>query len=284
MEFDDKSVDLQNHWARKLVRDEQRHLDSVRLDPHAAIRRSEFECAVCFYLRRGGMIVGHGFTRFECAACHQESEHPNTGVPRLCLKCAQEHKVCRRCGADVELRDRTPVQDDAPLTRLAVLVRDAGLVATFDPERDITLPCFGCGAEESAKLVDLEFVDHNEVSRVVTRPFCEACIEGKACNKVTEREIDQRTIKRLHLKLSQAYREKEQAEPDRFRVGDILKFHPQDKRSRWWMIDAIQPGTADGSDVYNFTPVTRKLVPDLTRRSYSGGEPKGAELARRLVK
>ena len=77
--------------------------------------------------------------------------------------------------------------------KLSDLLREAGAVVTFDPERDWTLPCFSCNEGEKPRdLVDVKFD-----SRIITRPFCEACRTANKPHQIKEREFDHRTQIRL---------------------------------------------------------------------------------------
>jgi hypothetical protein len=86
------------------------------------------------------------------------------------------------------------------------LLKDCDAKVSFDPERDFTLECFCCGEKEKPRdLVDMKFGD-----RVVTRPFCKACVEAGRPVTFTERTVDWRTIQRLLGQLKDAYAENEQ--------------------------------------------------------------------------
>jgi hypothetical protein len=115
----DWDIDIRTFYARKSIEKLTKALEYIASDPQAAVRRSEHECPVCYYLERGSKIVGHGFTTYTCQECEKEHRHPNTGVPRLCRECAEAKRVCRRCGADIELKERGQQPKPKPKARKA---------------------------------------------------------------------------------------------------------------------------------------------------------------------
>ena len=76
-------------------------------DSKAKVRRQQHECRTCFYIDSGG-IVCRAFTTYVCAGCKQEDKYPSTGVPVLCMACAETYELCRHCCADLECRERVP--------------------------------------------------------------------------------------------------------------------------------------------------------------------------------
>lgn len=74
-------------------------------DAQESRRLTDQECRYCYYLRRA-RAVGWAFTDYTCGICEAKQSWPNTGVPRLCKRCAKEHNLCVMCGADLELKKR----------------------------------------------------------------------------------------------------------------------------------------------------------------------------------
>lgn len=75
----------------------------LKADPEKSFRTSASICKVCFYgIRIGGQIRS---TR-QCAFCDKFMSASNTEVDVICIECAQSQKLCRRCGADVDLIQR----------------------------------------------------------------------------------------------------------------------------------------------------------------------------------
>ena len=63
------------------------------------------ECKCCSYLypeRIGGAAI----TQTECGLCEKTLVFGNTCVDVLCKKCATENLLCKRCGADIDMKYR----------------------------------------------------------------------------------------------------------------------------------------------------------------------------------
>ena len=63
-------------------------------------RHAEYECKACFYL---GRIAGRAMTHRECMSCKKDVIYPSTATGVLCLPCARDFELCRRCGGDIEI-------------------------------------------------------------------------------------------------------------------------------------------------------------------------------------
>ena len=88
------TASARNHleWCRDVADDRRRE---ERLKRH--------ECVRCFYAGRygGSMVV-----TVECAVCAAPLTFGNTCADLLCEGCARERGLCRRCGADMDLKNR----------------------------------------------------------------------------------------------------------------------------------------------------------------------------------
>jgi len=86
-------------------------------DAKAEQRRAEQRCAACEYLKRY-RLCGQAFTRWSCQLCGEEQPaHHNTGVPRVCLKCAATYGLCVDCGGDIETAHRGRMNGRKPKKR-----------------------------------------------------------------------------------------------------------------------------------------------------------------------
>lgn len=65
------------------------------------------ECKACYYLFSPRM-AGQAMTERECLGpgCNARILWHNTAVPLLCEKCADKHRLCRRCGSTIDMRER----------------------------------------------------------------------------------------------------------------------------------------------------------------------------------
>ena len=72
-------------------------------DPEYKVRREKQECVVCYYLPRiGGAMI----TTAECPLCGVKIHSGSTNIDLLCANCAKVHRLCKHCGADIELKQR----------------------------------------------------------------------------------------------------------------------------------------------------------------------------------
>lgn len=106
------SVDLMNYatlGSRSLPTSLQKALAKYTLDAYQKDRQKRGKCKACFYLRGINKITGRAMTRKHCANldCEKLSEWQDTDTPAYCTACSEKHYMCRSCGGDLELRDRT---------------------------------------------------------------------------------------------------------------------------------------------------------------------------------
>ena len=79
------------------------HAKELKEDPRKKERMQANECKVCFY---GSRIGGASMTNRECMSCGKDELYASTATDVLCMDCAKKHKLCKHCGADIELRVR----------------------------------------------------------------------------------------------------------------------------------------------------------------------------------
>jgi len=80
--------------AKKLATDEDR---KERLE--------QCLCLSCFYLFKE-RIGGAAITHRDCASCDKEMRFLSTSTDLLCFTCATANRLCLRCGADLDLKER----------------------------------------------------------------------------------------------------------------------------------------------------------------------------------
>jgi hypothetical protein len=66
-------------------------------------RRAARLCEGCY----GPRISGQAFTGYICNLCHEEKLWPNTGIPVICMECADAKGLCIRCGNSRESQERS---------------------------------------------------------------------------------------------------------------------------------------------------------------------------------
>lgn len=75
------------------------------VDPERMKRLTQRLCVKCFY--QGSSMAGQAMTRWNCRVCLKDQMMwPNTATPLACKSCADDHKICTDCGADLYLRVR----------------------------------------------------------------------------------------------------------------------------------------------------------------------------------
>lgn len=72
-------------------------------DPDKNKRILEQECILCYYDSR---IGGAAMTDSNCLLCEKIMHFGSTCVDNLCQPCAEKHKLCKHCGADINYKKR----------------------------------------------------------------------------------------------------------------------------------------------------------------------------------
>ena len=80
-----------------------KHCSKIVNDEDKDKRLEKQECVICFH---SGHVGGASVTETNCAVCDERMIFSNTCVDVLCIKCAQKYKVCKHCGADINLENR----------------------------------------------------------------------------------------------------------------------------------------------------------------------------------
>jgi predicted nucleic acid-binding protein len=101
------------HVASGQVADAIQAVQDMTNDAQKDERLAKHFCKACFYLRRR-TLAGQAFTHQPCACCLEEQTYSSTNTDALCLACAQEHKLCKHCSADIELDSAREEWPDKP--------------------------------------------------------------------------------------------------------------------------------------------------------------------------
>lgn len=83
------------------MKDFLKRAEALGSDSRAGERAEEGLCRVCFYL--SARLGGAAMTTRACGMCGTDSVFGSTYTDALCRDCAELHKLCRHCGADLEL-------------------------------------------------------------------------------------------------------------------------------------------------------------------------------------
>lgn len=85
------------------------HYEKLTKDPKKKQRKSEQVCLVCYYTER---IGGAAMTAQPCGNCKKTQWYGSTATNVLCQPCATTLKLCKQCGADIELKIRRKNKSD----------------------------------------------------------------------------------------------------------------------------------------------------------------------------
>ena len=97
--FNLEDVRFRTYMQKSRLEDYARFL----ADADKTQRLSEQECIVCFYNTK---IGGAAMTDSPCGLCEVTMHFGSTNVDRLCTNCSINHRLCKHCGADIELKGR----------------------------------------------------------------------------------------------------------------------------------------------------------------------------------
>ena len=92
------SVDQATQMSVMRVKSTLNLAGNYTLDPDHDNRMTLQECLCCYY---SISIAGQAFTSYICGVCGKEKNHANTNVPKVCMECAKEYKLCHQCGSDI---------------------------------------------------------------------------------------------------------------------------------------------------------------------------------------
>jgi hypothetical protein len=98
-------ISLSNWGKKDYVQSTLELADNLNNDPNNKDRLKENLCLVCYY-RTGGLTT-NAFIHTNCRSCNTSLHFAgSSSVEELCLPCAKEHKLCVKCGADIEYKER----------------------------------------------------------------------------------------------------------------------------------------------------------------------------------
>lgn len=102
MKLDNSTQFNARHWNKQHIEEMSKKLILYYSDPDKKLRTKEKHlCRYCNYVNTS-RIGGSMITTVICANCDEEMIFSNTCVDILCNKCAEELKVCKRCGQKMD--------------------------------------------------------------------------------------------------------------------------------------------------------------------------------------
>lgn len=104
MHLDKKNIDLVSvQWATSSQQSYLEFCKKVIEDKDKKERLEKCECQVCYFKSR---IGGAALSQRPCGLCEEIIHAGNTCVDVLCKECAKKHRLCKRCGATIDLKNR----------------------------------------------------------------------------------------------------------------------------------------------------------------------------------
>jgi len=92
----------QKYWIEEMTS----RMRMINEDKEKKQRLEISECVLCYQPYGSGRQGGAACTSINCALCDEVITCGNTSIDILCLECAKHEKLCKHCGADVELKYR----------------------------------------------------------------------------------------------------------------------------------------------------------------------------------
>jgi hypothetical protein len=97
------SIERVNGYAKSKVEYVKERYVVYTTDPDREKRLAASECVVCYGV---GRVGGAALTSRPCGICNKTLHSGNTCVDVLCVECATKNKLCKQCGADIDLKRR----------------------------------------------------------------------------------------------------------------------------------------------------------------------------------
>jgi hypothetical protein len=101
--FDGYQMQFATTMRAKHLREIIENARNAEQDSDRVARLAKGLCKYCHYIHTT-RIGGAAMTTVTCGVCQAEMTFGSTSTDALCLECARKHKLCKRCGADSELR------------------------------------------------------------------------------------------------------------------------------------------------------------------------------------
>lgn len=105
VKIDRVSVERATTFARSWRDDALKKAGKLELDTEAPERIKQQLCQTCYYLKKGG-IAGQAITMQPCGVCNENQTYSSTATDVLCMGCARVYELCKKCGADIHLKNR----------------------------------------------------------------------------------------------------------------------------------------------------------------------------------
>jgi len=97
-----EDVERKTQWAVSRMQEGAKIALARLMDPDKKKRLEESYCVVCYY--EGPTLAGQAMTDVNCRLCDTILHFSSTDTHELCQACAIKNKLCKDCGASVNLK------------------------------------------------------------------------------------------------------------------------------------------------------------------------------------
>jgi hypothetical protein len=98
------TIEGQNTRAKECIDSVLKKAEKINSDEDKKERLDQCLCKACFYIlnmRMGGATM----TSRPCGVCDLEMNFSSTATDAICPSCANENNLCKRCGANMDLKN-----------------------------------------------------------------------------------------------------------------------------------------------------------------------------------
>lgn len=100
------TIALKNARAKHQITSIIKRAENLKTDPEKQ-KRLEMNLCLCCYYVNNTRIGGAAITHRPCGLCERDMSFGSTATDVVCSDCAEANNLCKQCGADIELKNRT---------------------------------------------------------------------------------------------------------------------------------------------------------------------------------
>jgi len=101
--IDINDIYYNNFLRKEHIKNLMEIAEKFQKDPDKKARKKENNCIPCYYYN--GMH-GNNMPIKNCDFCKKPVQYFNSDVDKICLDCASKYGLCKRCGADIDLKNK----------------------------------------------------------------------------------------------------------------------------------------------------------------------------------
>lgn len=99
-ELSEQTIRSATASAERRIAETLKLAEKLVADPEREQRQAGSLCKACYYFTQ---IGGAALTQRPCAACGENQHYGSTSTDNLCLPCALQRNLCKRCGGHTEM-------------------------------------------------------------------------------------------------------------------------------------------------------------------------------------